>query len=123
MPVSSCQSVGVGELVEEALKLLKSSGMQHAQDVNAWESLRDESNHNEEKWKLSEVRTFCDGVRRFGDNMRKVWQLLSEFKTFREILDFYLRIYPHAQRGGVARLLDLYRRAEKAADGKWNREI
>ena len=72
MPVSCCQSVGVGELVEGALKLLKVSGLtpqrDKDKDSNQWDNLRDENSHYEEKWKLSEVRVFCDGVRRFGDN-------------------------------------------------------
>jgi hypothetical protein len=56
-------------------------------------------------------------MKRFADNIRKVWQLLEESKTFREVLDFYHRVYPHAQRGGVPRLLELYRRAERATEG------
>jgi hypothetical protein len=86
-------------------------------ETSWWEKLRDEHTQDTGKWKLCEVQRFCDGMKRFADNIRKVWLLLEESKTFREVLDFYHRVYPHAQRGGVPRLLELYRRAERATEG------
>ena len=109
-------------------------------------------------WTLAEVELFVSGIQRFGDDMRRIWQLLasktatiprplavaassssssssssgggSARKSLAQVLDFYHRVYPHAAisslpgadntqlaEGGTERLLRIYRRAERAAEG------
>ena len=118
MPVLNCQSTSIEGLEESSLRLLHTWGYKvNTRETSWWEKIQDEHTQNTGRWKLSEVQRFCDGVKRYADNIRKVWQLLDDCKTFREVLDFYHRVYPHAQRGGVQRLLELYRRAERAMKG------
>eukprot|EP01041_Mallomonas_annulata_P003549 gene3549-7064_t len=64
------------------------------------------------QWSLSEVQRFCDGIRRYRDDLRKIHPHLSNTRTYRETVDFFQRVYPHGRCGGARRLLRLFRRAQ-----------
>ena len=68
-------------------------------------------------WSSADVSLFCNSIQRFGDNLRKVWLLFENSKTFKEILDFYHRMYPYTQRIGVKGFISIYRRADNAKAG------
>lgn len=70
-------------------------------------------------WTADEAHAVSDGVRRYGDNLRKVWLLVEDTKTYQEVLDFFQLIYhPYSQRMGVRRLMDMFRRADRARNGE-----
>jgi hypothetical protein len=68
-------------------------------------------------WSSTDVSLFCSSIQRFGDNLRKVWLLFDNSKTFKEVLDFYHRMYPYTQRIGVKGFISIYRRADNAKAG------
>ena len=115
--MSSCQSAEMGGLAEYTLSLLHSSNHQASQDSISMDDLESVHNMYATQWSSGEVEIFCEGVRRHGDHIRRVWLLLEDTKTLRETLDFYLRVYPYARRCGVEKFLQIFRRAERAAEG------
>lgn len=57
-------------------------------------------------------------LRRYGDNIKKVWELkFEDSKKIEEVQEFFLRIYPHTQLGGAKRVVSVYHRGELAAAG------
>ena len=116
--MSSCQPVELGGLVEYALCLVHSYNHQVQLDTFHWDGLDEVHNVYATQWSSSEVERFCEGVRRHGDHIRRVWQLLEDTKSLRETLDFYLRLYPYAQRSGIEKFLLIFKRAERAAQGE-----
>lgn len=57
-------------------------------------------------------------VHRYGDNIRKVWELrFQDTKKLAEVQEFFLCIYPHTQLGGAKRVVNVYYRGELAAAG------
>ena len=109
MPVSSCQPVELGGLVEYALCLVHSYNHQVQLDGFHWDGLDEVHNVYATQWSSNEVEIFCEGVRRHGDHIRRVWQLLEDTKSLRETLDFYLRLYPYAQRSGIEKFLLIFK--------------
>ena len=107
----------MGGLAEYALCLLHSSNHQASPDSITIEDLENVHNMYATQWSSGEVEIFCEGVRRHGDHIRRVWLVLEETKTLRETLDFYLRVYPYARRCGVEKFSQIFRRAERAAEG------
>lgn len=118
VPLSSCQPVELGGLVEYALCLVHSYNHQVQKDNFHWDGLDEVRNGYATQWSSSEVEIFCEGVRRHGDHIRRVWQLLEDTKSLREVLDFYLRLYPYAQRSGIEKFLMIFKRAERASQGE-----
>jgi len=72
-------------------------------------------------WTADEVETLCDGVRRYGDNPRKVANMIDS-KSFAEVNAFYHFMYPFAQNRGVWRFVKVYQRAERARWGSPDEE-
>lgn len=119
VPVSSCQSVEIGGLEEYALCLIHSSNHQAQRDSFSWDGLEELHNVYATPWSSREVELFCEGVKRHGDHIRRVWQLIEDTKSLRETLDFYLRVYPYAQRCGVDKFLMIFKRGERASEGTY----
>ena len=107
----------MGGLAEYTLCLLHSVNHQASLDSISLDDLENVHNMYATQWSSGEVEIFCEGVRRHGDHIRRVWLALEETKTLRETLDFYLRVYPYARRCGVEKFLQIFRRAERAAEG------
>ena len=69
------------------------------------------------EWSLVEVRMFCEGIQKFGGDLRKVWSTLEKSRAWQDVLDFYYRIYPFGRDGGVQRLLRVYEARDAALMG------
>ena len=57
----------------------------------------------------------------YGDNLRKIWFLLSDTRSLKDVVDFFYRIYPHEslmfpQSEDSSRLLDIYQAYESVGD-------
>ena len=76
-------------------------------------------------WSSDEVETILDGIRRYGDDVKKVYNLLvsnndnknNVVRTFSEVLAFYHVIFPHAHSIGARKVISLFNRAERASQG------
>jgi hypothetical protein len=76
-------------------------------------------------WSSDEVETLLDGMRRFGDDVKKVYNLLvanndnknSVARTYSEVLAFYHFIFPHSHSIGARKVISLFNRAERAKQG------
>merc|ERR1711871_56408 len=60
------------------------------------------------EWTYEEVDIFCDGMKKYGDNLRLIWLLLSDTRSLEEVIDFYYRLYPHGMEGGFSSLYGIY---------------
>jgi hypothetical protein len=72
VPVSCCQSLGAGGYIDTALTLLHTSNHKTPKNKNWIDEIDDEHTEDMAPWGATDVASFCDGVRRFGDNIRKV---------------------------------------------------
>lgn len=117
VPPSSCIPFSVN-YIEGLLAITHNSNY-----VEVMPSLQDMILHNSDRhdfasnWTAKEVAIFCSSIQRYGDNLRKVWLLFENTKTFKEILDFFHRVYPYTQRIGVKGFISIFRRADNAKIG------
>ena len=127
VPVTHCQSPGASNAEHIALRVIHANGynLQKATAALAAVDQDDEDAAAMAAWTLAEVEQFVSGIQRFGDDMRRIWQLLASKavamppraaaaaaaaasssssssgggyirKSLAQVLDFYHRVYPHA---------------------------
>lgn len=68
------------------------------------------SNSRDLVWTYAEVQTFCDGIRRHQDELQRIYPYLQKTRSYKQVVDFYNRIYSHGRCGGARRLLRIFRR-------------
>ena len=97
---------------EDMLKIEKLNKYRYSKLLSTDEVDADEKENVEKPWTYEEVNIFCDGIRRFGDNLRRVASLLSDTRTLVDVIDFFHHIHPHCQRGGTGRVKSIYKRSD-----------
>ena len=69
------------------------------------------------EWSYLDVKLFCEGMKKFGGDLRKIWFALDRRRTMKDIIDFYYRIYPYGRDGGAQKLLRIYEARDAALKG------
>lgn len=120
VPISACMRHMEGE-TEQALQLYrKHNGVVSTELIKEVDALvqTEASNVYKRIWSSEEVKQFFFSIKRFGDNVKKVWELhFINLKSLEDVQEFFLSIYPHTQFGGTKRVIKVYYRAELATAG------
>ena len=76
-------------------------------------------------WSLNEVRKFLAGVRKYGEDMYRIWEVGGDGggvgwidRKVEDLVDFFYRIYtPYLKSGGVKKGIRVIKRGEREREG------